>query len=353
MAIDETPTSALLGDIRTLSAILATEVNPTNDLGPHPPNGPSDSDSFYVLSYLKAKNRKFTLLFHLIILNKPSPPGPVSLMAISVLDETAIPKYHYAQEVADRGLEHTEISTAGLGIRFVSADGARSLGHLSGTMDRLIVEGCAIDEGGRPRVDFGLTLEARGPTFPYLGSGVIPFPGGLNYEYAFPAMDCCGRLTVEEEVYDVKGTSWFEREWGHVGPAKWTWININLTSGVRLAVWDQQKFGTGSNSRVGGQAFATILDPNGHVTAARARIEECSFWDSADRKQRYADSWRVTIPGKSTLMVETLLAGQEVKSMIPRIEAKCQAKGTYDDKEVEGEAFAETGDIPDFQPPNK
>jgi predicted secreted hydrolase len=215
-------------------------------------------------------------------------------------------------------------------------------------MDMLKVEGHVSDDNGQPKLEIALTMHAFGPTFPYLASGVIPFPGGLNYEYAFPSMDTSGLLTVEGKSYNVKGESWFDREWGDVGPAKWTWITIRLNNGIRMAVWDQQKYDKASNSHVGGQAFCTILDTNGNITSTTAIIEECSSWSSPDSKQTYANSWKVTIPGKAELHVKTIKAGQEILSIIPRIEAKSTAEGRYDDKDVTGDAFAEVGEIPPF-----
>ena len=348
MATNEKNTSAILADVNSLSAILANEVNPTTDLPPHSPDGPSDSDSFYLLSYLKGGGRTFTVLFHMIVLNRPSPPGPVSLVAISLLDDTRTPPSYFSKEVNDFGLKKTEVSKGGLDIRLYTDDRSRPLGYLSGTMDLLKVEGRITDDSGKPELEIALTLHALGPTFPYLASGVIPFPGGLNYEYAFPTMETSGVLTVEGKFYEVTGQSWFEREWGHVSSAKWTWINIQLNNGIRLAVWDQQKYDKASNSHVGGQAFCTILDTDGNITSTTAIIEECSSWSSPDSKQTYANSWKVTIPGKGELHVKTLMPGQEILSILPRIEAKCAAEGRYDDKEVTGAAFAEVGEIPPF-----
>ncbi len=349
MSINEKDTSAILSDTNTLSSILATEVNPVGDLPPHSPAGPSDSDSFYVLSYLKSDDRKFTVLFHVIVLNRPSPPGPVSLVAISVLDETdQPPAYYFSKEVNDFGLGKTEISADALDIRLFGDDRTRPLGVLSGTLDELKVEGRVNDDNGQPKLEIELALHALGPTFPYLASGVIPFPGGLNYEYAFPRMVTSGKLIVQGELYQVTGTSWFDREWGHVGSAKWTWINIQLNNGIQLAVWDQQKYDKASNRNVGGQAFATILDPQGSITATIVSIEEGSFWTSPDRKRTYANSWKVVVPGKAELKVETLMPGQEIVSIIPRVEAKCTAQGSYDSKDVTGDAFAEVGEIPPF-----
>jgi hypothetical protein len=349
MSTNDEDTSFLLADATSLSSILASEVNPTLDLLPHSPTGSSDADSFYFLSYLESSGRKFTVLFHLIILNKPSPPGPLSLLAISALDEGKPPPTNYfSGEVKDDGLKKTEISTAGLGIRVVGDDRARPLGHLFGTLDKLGLEGRAIDASGR-QIELALTLHSRGPIFPYLASSVIPFPGGLNYEYALPRMDTSGTLTLDGETCDVTGTTWCDREWGHVGPLKWTWINIQLNDDISVAIWDQQEYQEDApRVHVGGQAFATILDRWGNITITTAVIEESDFKPVGERT--YPNSWLVTIPGRGEITVKTLQPGQKIDSILPRIEAKCTATGSYEGSAITGAAFAEIGEIPNFKP---
>jgi hypothetical protein len=346
MSINEKDTSVILADVNTLSAILATKVDPTADLIPHSPTGPSDSDSFYSLSYLTGDGYKFTVLLHMIVLNKPCPPGPISMLAISVLDETArVPSYYFSKEFLDPCLVKTEISSAGLGIRMVSDDRTRPLGYLYGTVDQLHIEGHIIDDN-QQSIDIMLTLHGLGPTFPYLGSGIIPFPGGLNYEYAFPRMKTSGQLTIQETSYEVNGITWFEREWGHIAACRWTWINIQLTDGVALAIWDEHESATVSGKRVGGRSFGTILDSDGNLTVTTAEIQELTFWESPDGERKYANSWKVTIPGKTELNLRTLVDGQEIVSVIPRIEAKCDVWGSYDGRDATGAAFVEAGDIP-------
>ena len=69
MSLSPKSTASNLADSRTLSSILVGGVSPAGDLNPHSPDDPqSDSDSFYVLSYLKDDHHhRFTVLFHLML----------------------------------------------------------------------------------------------------------------------------------------------------------------------------------------------------------------------------------------------------------------------------------------------
>jgi hypothetical protein len=354
-------TSDILRDDKSLSSILRIGVDPAVDLDPHSPDGPSDGDSYYIVSYLQSNRRWFTVLFHLIVLNKPSPPGPFALLGLSVLDETASPPY-FSKEVADIGKIRTTVPRGPLDIRMVAED-RTTLGHLSGTMDELTVEGHATDTSGNSVLDVELNMTALGPTFNYLGSGVIPFPGGKDYEYAFPYMHTSGTLTVNGTQYAVTGRSWLDREWGHLGPAKWTWMTIQLDNGVQLGIWDEQPYDN-SNTHVGGRAFATILDTHGSVTMTTLTIKEGSYWTSPTSNHTYANSWTVIIPAvsddtalpaKAVLNVRVTVDGQEINSNspIPRLEAKCAVEGEYENTQVTGvNAFVEVGNIPFLPPPS-
>lgn len=355
---DNRPTSEILDDDRTLSAIqclpplirpirpspaeqIQVGVHPAIDLNPHPADGPSDGDSFYIISYLedKVQKHKFTVLFDLIVLNKPA---PLALLAISVLDETAKPLLYIPCEFVDLGRKKTDVSRDGLNISI--GDQSDTFGHLSGDMDQLKVEGHADASGA---LDILLNMTAKGPTFNYLGMGMIPFPGGKkNYEYALPCMKTGGTLKVNGIPYNVTGTSWLDREWGDFAPAKWTWMSIKLENGVQIGIWDQQPYVANSNAHVGGQAFATMLDPNGGVSMTAVTIQEYGPGTSPGGKHKYADSWSITVPGRSQLTVRVLTDGQEINSNgpIPRLEARCSIEGEYDGADVTGaQAFVEVG----------
>jgi predicted secreted hydrolase len=339
-------TVEILADSSTLSSLLVVGVDPIRDLKPHPDDEKSDSDSFYVLSYLEGGGRRFTLLFHLILLNKP--PGPASLLDLSVLDETDDPpQFYFSKEETDLALKRTSVSKDRLDIQvFRSEDRKYTLGHLSGTANKLMVEGSASDVSGTTQLEIALMLSAFGPTLPDLATGVIPFPEGLNYEYAFPRMNTSGTLTVKGVTYQVTGSSWLDREWGHCSGAKWTWMGIGLDNGVLISLWDQQNYEKNPHTYVGGQAFATHLDSDDNITITTVRINEHAVIPARDGRPMYPDSWKVTFPGKDTLEVKTLKEGQAIDSIIPRLEAKSRVTGIYNGKNVTGTGFVEAGVIP-------
>jgi hydroxyneurosporene synthase CrtC len=153
---------------------------------------------------------------------------------MSVLDESVSPHSYFRKEfLSEINPKKTAVKTKGLDIRMFGDDPSDTLGYLSGTMDDLTVEGHATDDPGNGVFDIALKLKAEGPTFNYLGEGIIPFVNkSKNYEYAFPRMTTNGTLTLNEVNYDVTGSSWLDREWGDFDFVTWTWMSMELSNGL-------------------------------------------------------------------------------------------------------------------------
>lgn len=194
-----------------------------------------------------------------------------------------------------------------------------------------------------------LELDPYGPTLPDVVSGVIPFPHGVSYEFAFPNVKTSGTLTLNGKPYRVSGTSWLDREWGLIGPIKWTWMGIRLKSGVEISLWSQQSCDQNGKPTPDARprSFATILNSDSNITVSTVELEEGKLFRHSNG-QDYPQEWEVTIPGKCEgLKVTVSSDNQAIKSdMIPRLEAKAYAIGTYEGRQVECDhVFVEAGVI--------
>jgi predicted secreted hydrolase len=107
---------------------------------------------------------------------------------------------------------------------------------VSGPMEHAVAEygdASAMHVTGRfQQINVDLTLAHQGPLLANLGTGILPFYGDINYEYALPNMKTSGSVVVDGKPYQVAGTSWFDRQWGQMGPSfwvhmKWTWMGIS------------------------------------------------------------------------------------------------------------------------------
>jgi lipocalin-like protein/hydroxyneurosporene synthase CrtC len=334
MTATESLISQALGQRKSIRGFL--QFDPIRDLGAH---YDADGDSFYMLSYVKSGGQEFTVLFHQMLIYKP-PLGPIAQLAISAFDEKTT-EYHcgemtyFLPQLADPG--SIAVSSANT-VSETVLDIAMPGGRLSGTIDAMSVKGHAGSVIG-----LNMRMEAHGPLLPNLVTGMIPFAGGVDWEYAIPGMDTSGTLTVDGKTYDVKGTSWFDRQWGRFGPYKWIWMAVQLENGVQMSLWDQQGDNTNPDSHVAGErAFVTLLYPDGSLAVAPVKVEERSFWTSPRSKQKYATSWSVSIPAgqagvkQADLEVELLADDQEIGVLMPRMEGKARVNGNYEGKKIQG-----------------
>jgi predicted secreted hydrolase len=192
------------------------------------------------------------------------------------------------------------------------------------------------------------SLKARftpvGPVLNYSGNGLIGLLGDVNYEYAFPTMRTAGTLTAEGRTRRVSGVSWLDRQWGPLPLAdpsmRWTWMNITLSNGDQLALWDIVDNRAESS-------WGTVQRPDGsyEVVAVRPLAGGAGrFWTSKVTRKTYPTRWRIDIPAVgSRLVVVTGPKGQEFRD--GHVEATAAVNGRYKGRKVTGTTYVEmTGD---------
>jgi predicted secreted hydrolase len=193
------------------------------------------------------------------------------------------------------------------------------------------------------------SLDARfiptGPVLNYSGNGLIGLLGDVNYEYAFPMMRTVGTLAVRGRTHHASGVSWLDRQWGPLplmDPSmRWTWMNIALSGGDQLALWDIL------DSRAQ-NAWVTVLRTDGsyEVAAVRPLAGGASrFWTSRVTNKTYPTRWRIDIPalGARLDVVVTGPRGQEFPD--GHVEATAAVSGRYKGRRVTGSTYIEmTGD---------
>jgi hypothetical protein len=284
-------------------------------------------DSWFVVSRLTSGSNRLDLLVHYIRLTPPS--GPVIQAIVSVLDPVSGKSI---AEEKDYKASETTFSTASLDVQTPAGglSGHASAMHVTGRFQRINVD---------------LTLAQQGPLLANLGTGILPFYGDINYEYALPNMKTSGSVVVDGKSYQVAGASWFDRQWGQMAPSfwvhkKWTWMGISLDNGDRISLWDIIE---GDKEH----AFATMLHPDGrHEIVDVEPLAEAatSIWKSAATGHRYPTHWVVSIPTlKARLSVEPLVREQEVVSPIGvnKYEGASKVVGPMEGKPATGHAVVE------------
>jgi predicted secreted hydrolase len=235
-------------------------------------------------------------------------------------------------EEKDYKVSETTFSTASLDVQTPSGgvSGDASAIHVTGRFQRINVD---------------LTLANQGPLLANLGTGILPFYGDINYEYALPSMKTVGSVVVDGKRYQVDGVSWFDRQWGQMAPSfwahmKWSWMGISLDNGDRISLWD---IIDGDKEH----AFATLLHPDGRheiVDVEPLAQGATSIWTSAATGRRYPTHWVVSIPTlKARLLVEPLIREQEFVSPIGihKYEGASKVAGEMQGEPATGHAVVE------------
>jgi predicted secreted hydrolase len=248
---------------------------------------------------------------------------------VSVLDSVS---GRSLSEEQDYKVSETTFSTTSLDVQTPSGglSGDASAMHVTGHFQQISVD---------------LTLAHQGPLLANLGTGILPFYGEINYEYALPSMKTSGSVVVDGKRYQVDGVSWFDRQWGQMAPSfwahmKWSWMGISLDNGDRISLWD---IIDGDKEH----AFATVLHPDGrHEIVDVEPLSEgaTSIWTSVATGHRYPTHWVVSIPMlKARLRVEPLVREQEFVSPIRvhKYEGASKVAGEMQGEPATGHAVVE------------
>jgi predicted secreted hydrolase len=287
-----------------------------------------EMDSWFIVSHLTSGSNRLDLLVHYMRLTPPQRDPVVQAMA-SVLDHVS---GKFVVEERNYKVSETTFSTASLDVQ-------TPVGGLSGDASAMHVT------ARFQRININLTLAHQGPLLANLGTGLIPLYGDINYEYALPSMKTTGSVVVDGKPYQVTGASWFDRQWGRLGPSfwthkKWTWMGISLDNGIRISLSDIFE---GDQEH----AFATMLYPDGRheIVDVEPLVEgSTSIWKSAATGHRYPTQWVVSIPMlKARLRVEPFVREQEVVSPMGehKYEGASSVVGQMEDKPVTGHAIVE------------
>ncbi len=284
-------------------------------------------DSWFVISHLTSGSNRLDLLVHYIRLTPPQ--GPLIQAMVSVLDplsgKSLSEEKDYKPSETTFATSYLDVQTPSGGIRG-DASSMRVTAHFQ-------------------RINVDLTLAHQGPLLANLGTGILPFYGDINYEYALPSMKTVGSVVIDGKRYQVDGVSWFDRQWGQMAPSfwehmQWTWMGISLDNGGRISLWD---IIDGDKEH----AFATLLHSDGRheiVDVEPLAQGATSIWTSAASGHRYPTHWVVSIPTlKARLRVEPLVREQELVSPIGvhKYEAASKVAGEMQGEPATGYAVVE------------
>jgi predicted secreted hydrolase len=173
--------------------------------------------------------------------------------------------------------------------------------------------------------------------------------GQASHYYSFTRLATTGTLTIENESFDVTGTSWMDHEFGSADLDKdlvgWDWFSLQLD--------DQREFMLYRLRRADGSAHpassGTLVDRDGHgrhLLLEDFTLEPTSYWTSPTSKARYPQRWRLTIPSQQlSLELVPSMADQELSpkrsTQVAYWEGAIETTGTAQGKPIHGQGYME------------
>jgi len=180
-----------------------------------------------------------------------------------------------------------------------------------------------------------------------------PDPGNASYYISFTRLPTRGTVRVGDQVFQVAGDSWMDREWStsaldeiHEG---WDWFSLQLDDGRDLMFFELRR----ADGRVEPLNHGVLVEPDGSyriLGAEEVELEVLDRWDSPLDGASYPSGWRMRIPSHGVdLVIEPLLRNQEVNLSIRYWEGAVEAWGDGPDGSVRGRGFVELtgyGELP-------
>ena len=259
----------------------------------------------------------------------------------SILD-TATGQYHTAQRRSASAFDPD--SGAGRGGQEGGFDLPTPLMHMVSHdgRDRLTAR---LEDG-----DYALDLTLTGTRGPVLHgfNGYAPYgPGGWTFYYSRPRMAAAGALTIQGQSRPVRGTLWFDRQWGndlHNPWLAWRWFSLRLDDGrdIMLFHFDDTAAVT-----------STFIDPDNTATPLTAddyTLTPTAWWTSPRTRRHYPVAWTIAFHHATLILdVAALIPDQEFDARPSTMniywEGLCAISGFDANGPVVGLAYVEQANI--------
>lgn len=170
-------------------------------------------------------------------------------------------------------------------------------------------------------------------------------PGNASYYYSMTRLVTDGTVVVRDNRFEVKGTTWLDREWSTSALAAnqsgWDWFALQLDDGRDLMIYRMRL----KDGRVDPASTGTLVEAEGHaIPLVRDDIDFAvrSHWTSPASGVRYPARWTLALPGRDLeLDVEPLMADQELDLTVRYWEGAVRVSGRDNGRKVSGRGYME------------
>ncbi len=171
-------------------------------------------------------------------------------------------------------------------------------------------------------------------------------PGQASYYYAFTRLATTGTIRLGDEMFDVTGLAWKDREWStstlsddQVG---WDWFALQLDNGYDLMYYQLRT----TNGNSAAQSSGSIIAPDGqktHLTLSEVNLVPTQTWTNPQGDATYPTHWRLSIPARNIdVTVSPVFPDQEMRDTAVRYwEGAIDVTGTWEGTLIQGRGYLE------------
>ncbi len=197
--------------------------------------------------------------------------------------------------------------------------------------------------------NFALNLTLEPQKLPVLNganglSQKAAMAGNASYYYSITRLQTDGTLQIGDNVFEVNGLSWLDREWGSSALSRdqegWDWFALQLSDGSDLMFYNLRRK-DGSHD-VHSAGTLTLADGSAvHLSKEDFMVEVLDTWKSP-QGARYPVAWRIAVPPfKLNLKIDPVLDAQELVTTVRYWEGAVDVSGERDGTPIVGRGYVE------------
>ena len=168
--------------------------------------------------------------------------------------------------------------------------------------------------------------------------------GNASYYYSITRLQTDGTLRIGDNVFEVNGLSWLDREWGSSALSRdqegWDWFALQLSDGSDLMFYNLRR-NDGSHD-VHSAGTLTLADGSAvHLSNGDFMVEVLDTWQSP-QGALYPIAWRIAVPQyKLNLKIDPVLDAQELVTTVRYWEGAVDVSGERDRTPIVGRGYVE------------
>lgn len=184
---------------------------------------------------------------------------------------------------------------------------------------------------------------------------------GIGYEnygdiakagyYSFPRLETEGEINLNNELFNVKGNLWYDRQWNCSGvfdkKVAWDWFSIQFEE-TNSELMLYRLYSLKDSAVIFGGTYTNANDKSVFLEHDQIKVKEVEYWISPDSKAKYPVEWEIEVAdvGLKTNL-KTLFPNQELELNFGPLtqfyywEGMCKADGDISGRPVSGTSYVE------------